>query len=156
VWNGIKSAITTPIEAARDAVRTAIDTMKGFFNFSWELPKIKLPHFSIEGSFSLDPPSVPHLGVDWYKNGGILTDPTIFGMAGGRLLGGGEAGAEAVAPLSDLQSFIQAAVNNGLKNNAGYYQTINITTPDAVSPAEVARQTRLATRNMVTRMKGGV
>jgi hypothetical protein len=91
-----------------------VDKLKGIFNFNWELPKIKLPHFSISGSFSLDPPSIPHFSVDWYKkamgNGMILDSPTIFGMSGNSLLAGGEAGAEAVVGVSSLQAMIQNAV----------------------------------------------
>lgn len=102
VWNGIKSAITTPINAARDAVKAAIDKIKGFFNFKWSLPKLKLPHFDITGKFSLNPPSVPKFKISWYKDGGILTQPTVFGAAGNTLLAGGEAGAEAVVPLKVL------------------------------------------------------
>lgn len=63
---------------------------------------MKLPHISITGSFSINPPSVPHFGISWYKKGGILTEPTIFGAAGNNLLAGGEAGAEAVLPLAVL------------------------------------------------------
>ena len=72
------------------------------FNFSWELPKIKLPHFSIEGEFSLNPPKVPSLSVQWYKNGGIMTHPTVFGMNGNSAMVGGEAGSEAILPLDML------------------------------------------------------
>ena len=105
VWNGIKTAIVTPIEAARDKVKAAIDRIKGFFSgLKLELPHIKLPHFSISGSLSLSPPSVPKLSISWYKEGGIMTSPTIFGMNGSSLLAGGEAGAEAILPL---QSFYQ-------------------------------------------------
>ena len=116
VWNGIKSAITTPINAARDAVKAAIDKIKSYFNFSWSLPKIKLPHFEIEGKFSINPPSVPKFKVSWYKDGGILTQPTIFGAAGNTLLAGGEAGAEAVVPLKTLwdklETMIRAVFNS--------------------------------------------
>lgn len=112
VWNGIKSAITTPINAAKDAVKAAIDKIKGFFNFNWSLPKLKLPHFSIDGKFSLNPPSVPKLKVDWYADGGILTQPTVFGAAGNTLLAGGEAGAEAVVPLAVLWDKLETMIRS--------------------------------------------
>ena len=102
VWNSIKNAITTPINAARDAVKNAINKIKGFFNFSWSLPKLKLPHISISGKFSLSPPSVPHFSISWYKNGAIMDAPMIFGMNGNTLLAGGEpeTGGEAILPLA--------------------------------------------------------
>lgn len=97
-WNGIKFAITHPIDAAVLAVKLAISKIKGFFsNLSLKLPHIKLPHFKITGKLSIAPPSVPKLSIDWYKNGGIFTQPTIFGG-----VGVGEAGAEAVLPLKKL------------------------------------------------------
>lgn len=97
-WNGIKFAITHPIEAAVSMVRLALNKIKGFFSgLKLKLPHIKLPHFSISGKLSLVPPSVPKLSIDWYKNGGIFTQPTIFGG-----VGVGEAGAEAVLPLKKL------------------------------------------------------
>lgn len=111
VWNSIKSAITTPIEAAKEAVKSAIDKMKSFFNFTWELPRIKLPHFSISGNFSLNPPSIPHFSVEWYKNGAIFNRPTLFNTPFG-LKGVGEAGPEAVAPISKLMGYVSTAVND--------------------------------------------
>ena len=98
IWESIKTAITTPIENAVEFIRNAIDRIRGFFSgLHLELPHIKLPHFSLTGSFSLVPPSIPHISVDWYKNGGIFTNPTIFNG-----VGVGEAGAEAVLPLKKL------------------------------------------------------
>lgn len=131
IWNGIKSAIVTPIEAAKTAVKNAIDKMKSFFNFTWSLPKIKLPHFSIKGSFSISPPSVPKLSVEWYskamQNPMLLDSPTIFGMKGNKLLGAGEAGAEVVAGAGKLMSMIRSAVNNpnGPAAEADYYTMLN-------------------------------
>lgn len=110
VFDSIKTTITDKIEAAKTAVSTAIEAIKGFFNFSWSLPSIKLPHFSISGSFSLNPPSIPTFGVDWYAKGGVLEEPTIFGVNGNRFMGGGEAGKEAVAPINVLQGYVAEAV----------------------------------------------
>lgn len=111
VWNNIKNAITKPIEAAKDKIKGIIDTIKGFFsNLKLKFPNIKMPHFKITGKFSLDPPSVPKLGIEWYKNGGIMMAPTIFGVNGNRLMAGGEAGPEAIAPLAKLQGYITNAV----------------------------------------------
>ena len=112
VWNGIKNAIVTPIEAAKNKVKSVVDSIKGFFSgMKLSLPKIKLPHFKITGKLSLNPPSVPKLSIDWYKDGGIMMSPTIFGVNGNRLMAGGEAGPEAIAPISKLQGYIASAVD---------------------------------------------
>lgn len=80
-FSSIYSTISSKMSAARDAVGNAISALKSKFNFSWSLPHLKLPHVSISGSFSINPPSVPHFGISWYKDGGILTRPTIFGCS---------------------------------------------------------------------------
>ena len=123
----IKDGITEKINAAKDAVHNAIEKIKGFFSgLKLELPHIKLPHFSISGSFSLNPPSVPHLSVDWYRkamnNGMILNSPTIFGMKNGNLLGAGEAGSETVVGTNALLKMIQNAVENARRT----YGDVNV------------------------------
>ena len=96
-FDDIKRGVQEKIEGARDKVHDAIEKMKSFFHFTWELPKIKLPHFSITGKFSLDPPQIPHFGVDWYAKAMdtpyLLTKPTVMQTPYG-MVGAGEAGNE--------------------------------------------------------------
>ena len=100
--DGIKNWFVEKLTAVSDFVKGIIDKIKSFFGIEIPTPKIKLPHFSISGEFSIAPPSVPSLSIDWYAKGGVMTKPTIFGASGGKLLGGGEAGDEAILPLSVL------------------------------------------------------
>lgn len=119
VWNGIKSAIITPIEAAKNKVKSVVDAIKGFFSgMKISLPHIKLPHFKVTGKLSIAPPSVPHLSIDWYKEGGIMTSPTIFGMNGSSLMAGGEAGAEAILPLAGFYKQLKAMISSHLNTSA--------------------------------------
>lgn len=110
--------------------------MKTVFDFEWKLPKIKLPHFTISGKFSLNPPSIPKFGVSWYAKGGILTSPTIFGMSGNNLLGGGEAGKEAVLPIHLLKQYIRE--ENSL-NNSVLAQMIR----DAISELNITAENNI-------------
>ena len=114
IWDGIKQKASDIWTGITDTIHNAIEKIKSFFRFEWELPKIKLPHFSIQGEFSLVPPSVPHISVDWYRkamqDGMILTSPTILPAANGTLRGFGDAGAEAVVGVDSLRQMIQSAV----------------------------------------------
>mgnify|MGYP001078374168 CR=1 FL=1 len=116
VWNSIKSAITTPINSAKSAFSSAIRAMRNALHFSWSLPKLKLPHISVSGGvapFGIGGKgSLPHFSISWYKDGAIFKKPTIFNTPLG-LKGVGEAGAEAVAPISELMDYVTMAVNNG-------------------------------------------
>lgn len=150
ILDSIKQSFTDKLESAKSIVSGAIETIKGFFNFSWSLPKLKLPHFSISGSFSLNPPSVPSFGIEWYKDGGIMTNPTAFGMnpATGKAMVGGEAGAEAIVPLSQLwekmRSIIKGIMSEG--NQGGAIGNVLTTLSERLSAmAQGASQTPLGT-----------
>ena len=115
VWNNIKSAIEDPINTAKSTVESVISKIKDVFNFDWSLPKIKLPHFTVSGGKApwgfMGEGSLPSVSIDWYAKGAVLKAPTIFGMdKQGRLMGGGEAGAEAVAPIDVLLGYVRTAV----------------------------------------------
>ena len=107
IFNNIKTAITDKINGAKDAVRNAIEKIKSFFNFSWSLPKLKLPHISISGSFSLSPPSVPKFGISWYSKGAIFKRPTVLGGMGvGDAHNGIGSNAEAILPINQLPKLL--------------------------------------------------
>lgn len=78
-----------------------VEKAKNIMKFDWSFPKLKLPHFSIKGEFSLAPPKVPHLAIDWYAQGGVFEQPTLFSYGGNNIGGLGEAGAEAIVPLEN-------------------------------------------------------
>lgn len=113
----LKNLFSSKLSKARDTVTGFVNKIKGAFKFDWALPKIKMPHFKTSGKFSLNPPSVPSFDIKWYKKGGVMTRPTLFGAAGGSWLGGGEAGPEGIIPLdtlwSKLEEFIQASLSFG-------------------------------------------
>ena len=99
IFSKVKDAITKPVETAKEKVKALIDKIRGFFNFSWSLPKLKMPHFSVSGKFSLNPPSIPKFSVSWYKLGGVFDKTTLFPYGNGSIGGLGEDGAEAIVPL---------------------------------------------------------
>lgn len=116
VLEGIKTKFTNIFDDAKNIVSGAIDKIKGFFNFDWSLPKIKLPHFSISGSFSLNPPSIPHFSVEWYKKAMdepyMFTKPTLFDVnpATGTAKAAGEAGDEVMIGKDTMLNMIRQAV----------------------------------------------
>ncbi len=116
VLGAIQSTFSSVFENAKNIVKNAVERIKGFFNFDWSLPRIKLPHFSISGKFSLDPPSIPRIGVEWYakamEGGMIMNQPTIFGYnpKTSQLMAGGETGSETVVGTESLMNMIKSAV----------------------------------------------
>lgn len=108
-FTDLKNSISEKMESAKEKVRSAVEKIKGFFNFSWSLPHIKLPHFSVSGEFSLNPPSIPHFDVDWYAKGGIFDAPSVIGV--------GEAGTEAVVPLDKLWKKLDELAEKIIESN---------------------------------------
>lgn len=153
IMENVRSAFASKIEEARAAVSNGISSIKNLFNFSWSLPHIKTPHFYVSGYTSVLGANIPNIDVSWYKNGGILNGAQIFGMMGKKLLGGGEAGPEAVLPLrsfyDELSRMLDSKLNgiNDGKTEFNQYNTYN--SPKDLSPAECARQTRYNTRKML-------
>lgn len=148
--------------AARDFVNSGIEKIKSLFNITFPTPKIKMPHVSVTGSFSLDPPSIPKFGIEWYKDGGILTRATIFGSRGGSLLGGGEAGAEAVLPLAELwkqmREVVRDVIDADYEENSGNLQKTgaNITSVLTSKAALIRRDKEtVATKETATTEKRG-
>lgn len=140
-WEEIKSGISDKIEAAKNAVHDAIEKIKGFFDFKWSLPDIKLPHFSIDGEFSLNPPSIPHISVDWYKTGAIFDGASIIGV--------GEETPEAVVPLTGerMRPFARAIAEE--MGDGGTYEFV---IPIIIDGREVARATATYTREELKRL----
>lgn len=121
--DNIKSGFQSKLEAARAIVAGVASQIKGAFSFSWKLPHLKLPHISVTGGeapFGIaGKGSLPKFNIQWYADGGIMTEPTIFGAAGGKLLGGGEAGDEAILPLSALWEKLKVFIHNEMDQGEG-------------------------------------
>ena len=149
VFDGIKTGITNAINGAKQGVSDAIDKIKGFFNFSWSLPKIKMPHFSITGSFSLNPPSIPKFGVEWYAKGGVFDSPTLFGYGKGSIGGLGEAGAEAIVPLENNTKWLDKIAE---RLSAKQGKTPIVLTVDG----KVFAQTSIDSINQLTKQTGSL
>lgn len=164
-FNSVKNTISNAINNAKNIVSNGLNAIKRFFsNCKLNLPKIKLPHFSIKGKLSINPPSVPKLSVSWYKSGGIMTNPTVFGAIGNTLLAGGEAGHEAILPLDGFYKNLDEFLDKKLSNIQGsiynvnfYFSDIKIQNEqDMEKLAKIIDQKLQQFVNRKTKLNGGV
>lgn len=149
IFNGIKSGISGAMDGAKNAVSNAISAIKSKFNFHWKLPHLSLPHISVSGSFSINPPSVPHFSISWHKdaydNPLMFARPTVLhGFGDGH-------GAEMVYGHSNLMRDIREAIGDA--RGGDVTQNVTINSPQALNPSEVARQTRNQTRALLLKVR---
>lgn len=147
-WENVKTTFTNFKDGVAETFQSIYDTIKGIWDSLGEMFMkgfdIKLPHISVSGGVAPygigGQGSLPKFDIDWYANGGILTQPTIFGMQGGRFLGGGEAGAEAVLPLSNLQEMITNGMTSAMGNGGDYIINVSIESQSLGSAIVTAQQ----------------
>lgn len=113
IFTAIKDKIKSTMDGAKTAVSNAISAIKSKFKFSWSLPKLKVPHISISGKFSINPPSAPHFSISWHRLGAIFSKATLIPTLAG-IHGVGEAGPEAVSPISTLQDYVGQSVRENV------------------------------------------
>lgn len=146
IWNSFIGIF----DNIKDTAKNGIDTLLSFFDFDWELPRLKLPHFSVSGGFSLDPTNfqLPKISVDWYKKAMdtpyMLEDATIFGAAGGKLLGAGEAGSEIVIGTNKLMNMMRQAVGVDTRPI-----TINVYGAEGQNVRELAKEVSKELQNLI-------
>lgn len=158
IFSSIGDAMMQPVNWAKDKIKGAIESIKGFFNFQWSFPKLKMPHFTWSGSVNplkWGEVGVPRVGVEWYKNGGIMTEPTMFGMNGNNAMVGGEAGAEAILPLSQLWNQLGNNFDKLEKKlNSNKEQVIYVTNITNLDSKEIAKETvPIVTKKMYSNQK---
>ena len=121
ILQNIANSFKDKMNIARDTVNNAIQKIKSIFNFSWSLPKLKLPHISVTGKFSINPPSAPKFGISWYSKGAIFKRPTVLGGMGvGDAHNGIGSNAEAILPINQLPKLLgldKMQNNNGINLN---------------------------------------
>lgn len=133
-WEAISQTFTDFKDGVFQTFQDIYDKIKGIWDSLGELFAegfdIKLPHITVTGGVAPygigGKGELPKFNIDWYANGGILTQPTIFGMQGGHFLGGGEAGAEAVLPLSNLETMIVNGMTQALGNGGDTVINVSI------------------------------
>lgn len=147
-FEAVKNAITNPVETAKNAVHNAIEKIKGYFDFEWSLPDLKLPHIVVGGYIDVPVlgsiPDPTQLRVDWYAKGAIFDGPRIIGV--------GEKGPEGVIPLSGarVRPFAEAVASElDIDDGGGSYEFV---LPVIIDGREVARASATYTREELRRL----
>lgn len=139
-FESIRSTIASKLSSAKSTVSSMIDSIKSKFNFSWSLPKLKLPHVKITGKFSLNPPSAPKFSIEWYKKAYLgaleFKSPTVIPTASGLKGFGDGSGSEIVAGKSWLMRSIEA----GVAKAHSVQNTFNIYAQPGQDAKEIARE----------------
>ena len=143
----IKSSFSSKMESAHGAVTGALSRIKSAFNFKWSLPHLNLPHISVSGGKAPygigGKGSLPSFSIQWYKSGGIMTNPTVFGINGSSLMVGGEAGDEAILPLAEFYNKLNNILDKKLdavqKSNIVYVTNHTYIDGDEVASRTVSR-----------------
>lgn len=135
IFDSIKSKIQDKMNSAKEAVSNAVKKIKDKMDFSWSLPKLKLPHFSVSGKFSLNPPSIPHFSVSWYKKAYdtpyLFTQPTVMQTSAGLKGFGDGGGGEVVYGRNQLMRDIAQAVGSNGNNPDVIYAAVKAGMEDA-------------------------
>lgn len=122
VWNGVVNGVKSTWNGIISPFQSVVNSIKGIWDGLKSM--FKLPHFSITGKFSLVPPSIPKVSVDWYYNGGIFKSPTVLGGIGvGDAFNGQGSNAEAIVPLDEMYRNIKGIVDNSSEGNIVIYLT---------------------------------
>lgn len=132
---GVVAAFQSAMASAVATVSAGMSAIRGMMSVSIQGPHLAVPHVSVSGNFSLNPPSAPSFSVSYYKEGGILSGATLFGMLGNTGLVGGEAGPEAVLPLNMLWSKLDEILTRSIGAISGYKANSSrlINNPEAAS-----------------------
>ena len=140
----IKSSFSSKMESAHGAVTGALSRIKSAFNFRWSLPHLNLPHISVSGGvapFGIGGKgSLPSFSIQWYKSGGIMTNPTVFGINGNSLMVGGEAGDEAILPLAEFYNKLNSILDKKL-DAVQKSQVVYVTNHTYIDGDEIASRT---------------
>lgn len=125
LFNGVSDMFGNMKQAGVDLINTILEML----GLDWKLPDIKTPHITITGEFSLNPPSVPKVDIEWYKTGAIMGSSMIFGMNGTTALGGGEAGQEAILPLEPFYKRLAVMLDSRIEklSQAGAATVVYVT-----------------------------
>ncbi|GAA0713985.1 hypothetical protein GCM10008904_28950 [Paraclostridium ghonii] len=154
IFDNIKNTIKGVMDTAKNTVKTAIDKIKGFFNFTWSLPKLKMPHPTVTGKFSLNPPSVPSFGIKWNHKGAIFTKPTVLGNIGiGDANNGVGNQREAILPIDHIQKYFDSSAKKFLKggnsnDNVNYNISINFSDVKVQSESDMKKMAEIIAKEM--------